>query len=112
MRGQCGQFACKYVPLRSTPRHSAPHPTRVAQQVEDKNKVAAPDTEQNHDEQQHESETPHGASHLSAHQVFEGVAKNARRELERPTKGLAFSGLAGGMSMGLTGLGVAIMPAT
>jgi formate/nitrite transporter FocA (FNT family) len=63
-------------------------------------------------EEQHDSETPHGASHLSAHQVFEGVAKNARRELGRPSKALAFSGLAGGMSMGLTGLGVAVMRAT
>jgi formate/nitrite transporter FocA (FNT family) len=63
-------------------------------------------------DEQDERETPHGASHLSAHQVFEGVAKNARRELDRPTKALAFSGLAGGMGMGLTGLAVAIMRAT
>lgn len=52
------------------------------------------------------------ATRLTAHQIFAGVAKNARRELERPSKALAFSGLAGGMTMGLTGLAVAIMRAT
>jgi formate-nitrite transporter family protein len=87
----------------------------VPQPLKEENATAEPNAEQAEqetEEQQHEPETPHGASHLSAHQVFEGVAKNARRELGRPTKGLAFSGLAGGMSMGLTGLGVAIMRAT
>jgi formate/nitrite transporter FocA (FNT family) len=67
------------------------------------------------EEQQQEQQqlpTPQEASRLTAHQIFEGVAKNARGELERPSKALAFSGFAGGMSMGLTGLGVAIIRAT
>ncbi len=44
----------------------------------------------------------------SAHEILEQVILNARDELARPTLGLIFSGLAGGLSMGLTGLGVAI----
>src|SRR5947209_3272460 len=113
MHGHCGSLPIS-VSLPSSPRHSAPHPTCVAQQFKEQDATAESNAKQGEQEgeQQHEPETPHGASHLSAHQVFEGVAKNARRELERPTKGLAFSGLAGGMSMGLTGLGVAIMRAT
>jgi len=43
----------------------------------------------------------------SAHEIFEHVEDNAHSELRRSTHGLAFSGLAGGFSMGLTGLGVA-----
>lgn len=43
----------------------------------------------------------------SADQIFTIVEKNARAELERTTRALAFSGLAGGLTMGLTGLGVA-----
>jgi formate-nitrite transporter family protein len=44
----------------------------------------------------------------SAHEILEGVLKNAREELDRSTPALAFSGVAGGLTMGLTGLGVAI----
>jgi formate/nitrite transporter FocA (FNT family) len=44
----------------------------------------------------------------SAHQIFEEVTHNAREELSRGTVPLLFSGLAGGISMGLTGLGVAL----
>jgi formate-nitrite transporter family protein len=44
----------------------------------------------------------------SAHEILEGVLKNAREELGRSTLALAFSGTAGGLTMGLTGLGVAI----
>ncbi len=44
----------------------------------------------------------------SAHQIFEAVAKNAREEISRPVIGLLFSGFAGGIGMGLTGLGVAL----
>src|SRR5581483_9222545 len=44
----------------------------------------------------------------SAHEILEGVLKSAREELDRSTPALAFSGLAGGLTMGLTGLGVAL----
>ncbi|MGC2323057.1 MAG: formate/nitrite transporter family protein [Terriglobales bacterium] len=44
----------------------------------------------------------------TAHEILEGVAKNAREELDRTTPALFISGLAGGMTMGLTGLGVAV----
>lgn len=44
----------------------------------------------------------------SAQQILDEVIKNAREELARPTFGLMFSGFAGGMGMGLTGLSVAL----
>ena len=44
----------------------------------------------------------------SPHEILIGVMNNAREELGRSTPALAFSGLAGGLTMGLTGLGVAI----
>lgn len=44
----------------------------------------------------------------SAHEIFEEVVNNAREELSRSSTALMFSGLAGGISMGLTGLGVAL----
>src|ERR1051326_8010266 len=44
----------------------------------------------------------------SAHEILEQVITSARDELSRPTLGLIFSGFAGGQSMGLTGLGVAL----
>jgi formate/nitrite transporter FocA (FNT family) len=43
----------------------------------------------------------------TAHQIFEKVEDNAHDELRRSPHALAFSGLAGGLTMGLTGLGVA-----
>jgi formate-nitrite transporter family protein len=43
----------------------------------------------------------------TAHEIFEHVEDNAHEELRRSTHALGFSGLAGGFSMGLTGLGVA-----
>ena len=43
----------------------------------------------------------------TAHEIFEQVEDNAHAELRRSTHALAFSGLAGGFSMGLTGLAVA-----
>jgi formate-nitrite transporter family protein len=43
----------------------------------------------------------------TAREIFEKVEDNAHEELRRSTHALAFSGLAGGFSMGLTGLGVA-----
>jgi len=45
---------------------------------------------------------------LTAHEIFEGVLQNGRQELARKSKALAFSGLAGGMTMGLTGMSVAV----
>jgi formate/nitrite transporter FocA (FNT family) len=44
----------------------------------------------------------------SAHEILEQVIKNGHEELDRSTHALAFSGFAGGMVMGLTGLGVAV----
>jgi formate/nitrite transporter FocA (FNT family) len=43
----------------------------------------------------------------TAREIFRGVEKNARDELRRSSNALAFSGLAGGLSMGLTGIAVA-----
>jgi formate/nitrite transporter FocA (FNT family) len=43
----------------------------------------------------------------TAHEIFTNVEKNAHDELKRTSRALAFSGLAGGFGMGLTGLGVA-----
>ncbi len=43
----------------------------------------------------------------TAHEIFTTVEKNAHDELKRTTRALAFSGLAGGFGMGLTGLAVA-----
>ncbi len=43
----------------------------------------------------------------TAHEIFEKVEDNAHQELRRSTHALAFSGFAGGLSMGLTGIGVA-----
>ena len=48
----------------------------------------------------------------SAPQILEQVSKNGREELARSTHALAFSGVAGGLTMGLTGLSVAIARAT
>src|ERR1041384_6033306 len=44
----------------------------------------------------------------SAEQILEGVIENGRDELSRSTLGLMFSGFGGGISMGLTGLAVAL----
>jgi formate/nitrite transporter FocA (FNT family) len=46
-------------------------------------------------------------SRRSAPQILDTVSKIARDELSRNSRALAFSGLAGGLTMGLTGLGVA-----
>jgi formate-nitrite transporter family protein len=47
------------------------------------------------------------SSRMTAHEILEEAAENARRELSRPSRALAFSGLAGGLTMGLTPLAVA-----
>ena len=48
------------------------------------------------------------SSRRSVHEIFEGVSRNAREELSRSSHALAFSGVAGGVTMGLTGLAVAV----
>ena len=47
----------------------------------------------------------------TAHEIYVQVAKNGRHELERSSRGLAISGLAGGMKMGLTALAMSIVHA-
>lgn len=47
----------------------------------------------------------------TAVQIYEQVSRNARRELARPSKALAVSGLVGGLTMGLTGLSVSAVSA-
>ncbi len=44
---------------------------------------------------------------LTAQEIFHAAVENARSELRRSARTLAFSGLAGGITMGLTGLSVA-----
>lgn len=44
---------------------------------------------------------------LTASEIFEAAVENARSEIKRPVLGLVFSGLAGGITLGLTGIGVA-----
>ena len=46
-------------------------------------------------------------SRLTAHEIFEQVESNAHDEVRRTPHALAFSGFAGGITMGLTGLAVA-----
>ncbi len=48
----------------------------------------------------------------TAIQIYEQVSLNARRELARSNISLALSGLVGGLTMGLTALGVSIATAT
>ena len=45
----------------------------------------------------------------TAHQIFNQVSENARGELARTPLSLAISGVAGGLTMGLTGLSVSIL---
>jgi len=54
----------------------------------------------------HEDATPE-TRRLTAPEIFGAAVGNARNELKRSSRNLAFSGLAGGLTMGLTGLGVA-----
>jgi formate/nitrite transporter FocA (FNT family) len=48
----------------------------------------------------------------TADEIYEQVSRNARHELDRPGIALAISGLAGGITMGLTALSVSIISAT
>jgi formate/nitrite transporter FocA (FNT family) len=52
---------------------------------------------------------PEDTSRRTADQIFDVVRDAGRRELERGSLALAFSGLTGGMTMGLTGLGTALL---
>ncbi len=45
----------------------------------------------------------------TAIEIYEQVSRNARRELLRPAKALAVSGIVGGLTMGLTGLSVSVV---
>jgi len=45
----------------------------------------------------------------TAVEIYEQVSRNARRELQRPAKALAVSGIVGGLTMGLTGLSVSVV---
>jgi len=49
------------------------------------------------------------STRLTAQQIFESVLDNARDELSRPSSALFFSGVAGGLTMGLTGLSVSMV---
>jgi formate/nitrite transporter FocA (FNT family) len=74
------------VPLRKLKRNSRPPPQATA---------AAP--------VQTELDRP------TADEIYEQVSRNARHELDRAAIGLFISGLAGGMTMGLTALGTSIV---
>ncbi|MGB2604617.1 MAG: formate/nitrite transporter family protein [Candidatus Sulfotelmatobacter sp.] len=55
---------------------------------------------------QHDETAP-DTRRLTAAEIFQAAIENARDELRRSSQKLAFSGVAGGLTMGLTGLGVA-----
>src|SRR4051794_16814369 len=50
-----------------------------------------------------------GSGRLTAHEIFESAVELARDELKRPWQALSFSGLAGGLTMGLTGLATSLV---
>lgn len=50
-----------------------------------------------------------GTERLTAHQIFESAVQLARDELERHWTELSFSGIAGGVTMGLTGLSAGLV---
>jgi formate-nitrite transporter family protein len=52
-------------------------------------------------------ETAEETRRLTAHEILQAALDNARSELGRSITKLGFAGLAGGITMGLTGLGVA-----
>jgi formate-nitrite transporter family protein len=51
-------------------------------------------------------------SRRSAHEIFSSAVSSAKDELKRSSVSLMFSGLAGGITMGLTGLSVAVLSAS
>ena len=56
-----------------------------------------------------ESSTQRDLDRPTANEIYEQVALNGKRELDRSSLPLAISGIAGGLLMGLTGLSVAIL---
>jgi formate/nitrite transporter FocA (FNT family) len=46
---------------------------------------------------------------LTAHEIFESAVQHAKEEIGRPWTALAFSGIAGGLTMGLTGLSTGLV---
>ncbi|MCU1302236.1 MAG: Formate/nitrite family of transporter [Candidatus Sulfotelmatobacter sp.] len=60
---------------------------------------------------QHQEEAAPDTRRLTAAEILHAAMDNARDELRRSSQKLAFSGVAGGLTMGLTGLGVATMRA-
>jgi formate/nitrite transporter FocA (FNT family) len=54
-----------------------------------------------------QDEPPVETRWLTVYQILRAAAENAREEIKRSPRTQAFSGLAGGLTMGLTGLGVA-----
>jgi formate-nitrite transporter family protein len=46
---------------------------------------------------------------LTANEIFESAVQHARDELDRPWPALSFSGIAGGLTMGLTGLSTGLV---
>jgi formate/nitrite transporter FocA (FNT family) len=56
-----------------------------------------------------EPETTTDTSRRSAHEIFTAALSSAKEELKRSSVSLMFSGLAGGITMGLTGLSVAVL---
>ena len=59
----------------------------------------------------HKAETAVDTQRLTAHEIFDAATENARSELRRSWRSLAFSGFAAGITLGLTGIGVAAMRA-
>ena len=59
----------------------------------------------------HDEELGNESRRLTAPEIFHNVAEDARAELKRSPRKLAFSGLAGGLTLGLTGLSVAAIRA-
>ena len=57
------------------------------------------------------SETASETRRLTAPEIFEAATENGRSELKRSWRSLAFSGLAGGITLGLSGLSVAALNA-
>jgi formate/nitrite transporter FocA (FNT family) len=55
----------------------------------------------------HQEETAPDTRRLTAAEILQAAIENARDELQRSSQKLAFSGVAGGLTMGLTGLAVA-----
>ena len=56
----------------------------------------------------HRDEPSAETRRFTAQEILQATLENARGELRRSIPKLAFSGIAGGITMGLTGLGVAI----